>query len=126
MTGVGFFARQLGTSIIVVFEIKLVILFGPALIVSIVGGLGVTIFPSFSSENTPSKLAEIEMGEIFVQSRCDYGVECENPHKEIHDGPQPFLLGVTVSQCHKSQPITGVQGEVFAPVVFHIGRVGLG
>ena len=65
MTGVGFFARQLGTSIIVVFEIKLVILFGPALIVSIACGLGVTIFPSFSSENTPSKLAEIENCSVF-------------------------------------------------------------
>jgi serine/threonine protein kinase len=41
ITGVGFFARQLGISIIVVFEIKLVILFAPALIVSIAADFGV-------------------------------------------------------------------------------------
>ena len=59
-TGVGFFARQLGISIIVVFEIKLVILFGPAFIRSIAGGFGVRIFPIVISENTQVKLAEIE------------------------------------------------------------------
>ena len=59
ITGVGFFARQLGISIIVVLDIKLVILFAPAFIVSIAGGFGVMTLPSFNPEKTPVLSAEI-------------------------------------------------------------------
>jgi hypothetical protein len=57
------------------------------------------------------KLAEIEMGEIFVQSWRDDGIECENPHKKVHDGPQPFLLGITEANATKANQLHGFNGK---------------